>query len=357
MESVAIASAIAIYRNSLYRALMAGGSFFQSTVFKILIFLFGTVVIAAVSAPLLYLGGKYIAAQGWLAGGWLDGLNASLERAYFPRYFNRAILLGSLLMIWPTLRWLNAGKPRQRGTRPSLQSIREQLLLTANPAWWRHLLTGFLLAGGTLLLLGWLYVGQGWYKALDAGEPLPEILLGALGTGIAVGLLEEFVFRGTLHAILSKLLKPRALFWAIAVFFAAIHFFNAPRAAYLKPVTAGSGFQIIGETVAHFISQFANPYFLFAEFAVLLSIGLVLGYTRMKTRSLWLGIGLHAGWVFGVKTLSPLTQRAFASGEMMPWLGDNLRVGAVSCLVVSFTGLAIWLWLRKKYESPFTLRE
>ncbi|MDP4849412.1 MAG: hypothetical protein NWQ95_03585, partial [Verrucomicrobiales bacterium] len=77
----------------------------------------------------------------------------------------------------------------------------------------------------------------------------------------------------------------------------------------------------------------------------------------MKTGSLWLGVGLHAGWVFGVKTLSPLTRRAFDPGEMMPWLGDNLRVGAISCLVVSFTGLLLWLWLRKKYSSPFLPRE
>ena len=336
---------------------MGEGSFFQSTVFKILIFLLGTVVIAAVLAPFLYIGGNYVVAQGWLAGGWLDGLNGSMERAHFSRYFNRAILLGSLLMIWPTLRWLNIGRPRQRGRRPSGQEIREQLFLTVNPAWWRHLLVGFLLAGGTLLLLGWLYVEQGWYNAIEGGEPLSGILLSAVGTAVAVGLLEEFVFRGALQAVLSKLLKPGMLFWVIAVFFAAIHFFNVPGMADFGPITAGSGFRMLGRIFEHFFSQFANPYFLLAEFAVLLSIGLVLGYARMKTRSLWLGIGLHAGWVFGVKTLSPLTQRAFASGEMMPWLGDNLRVGAVSCLVVSLTGLVIWLWLRKKYESPFSSRE
>jgi hypothetical protein len=48
-----------------------------------------------------------------------------------------------------------------------------------------------------------------------------------------------------------------------------------------------------------------------------------------------------------------MTTRAFGPAEMMPWLGDTLRVGAVSCLVVSLTGLALWLWLRKRYGDPF----
>ncbi len=332
---------------------MSGGAFFQSTLFKTVVFLLGTVVLGAIFAPLLYFGGKHVVAEGWLAGTWLEGINESMRRAHFSRYFNRAVLLGALLMVWPTLRWLNAGKEKRGMARPTGAAMREQLLLRANPVWWQHLLVGFFLAGGTLLLLGWLYVGLGWYEARDVGKPLVRILFTALGTGVAVGFLEEFVFRGAFHAVLAKLLEPKALFWVIAIFFAVIHFFNAPKSLEVEAVAYGSGFWMLGEIFAHFISQFANPYFLFAEFAVLLSIGLVLGYTRMKTGSLWLGIGLHAGWVFGVKTLSPLAQRAFAPGGMMPWLGDNLRVGAISCLVVSLTGFVLWLWLRKKYGPPF----
>jgi hypothetical protein len=38
---------------------------------------------------------------------------------------------------------------------------------------------------------------------------------------------------------------------------------------------------------------------------------------------------------------------------MMPWLGETLRVGAVSCLVVVLTGIVLRLWLRKRYGDPF----
>jgi membrane protease YdiL (CAAX protease family) len=215
------------------------------------------------------------------------------------------------------------------------------------------LLIGFLVAGSSLLLLGWFYVSHGWYIPSETEKAIASVLLSALGTALAVGFLEEFVFRGALQAVLAKVMKPRMLYFVIAFFFAVIHFFNAPRNLEIGEVTSGTGFWFVGRIFEHFFSQFADPYFLAAEFAVLFAIGLVLGYTRMKTGSLWLGIGLHAGWVFGVKTLSPLTTRAFERAEMMPWLGDSLRVGLVSCLVVSVTGLGIWLWLRRSQRDPF----
>ncbi|MDF1823147.1 MAG: CPBP family intramembrane metalloprotease [Verrucomicrobiales bacterium] len=321
-------------------------TFRQSGAFKILVFLSGIVILSALLAPPLYFAGKHIVAQGWLEGGFLEGLNGSLDRAKFSRYFNRAVLLAALLLLRPTLKWMNAGKEKKTG-------LREFLNLDPNPAWWKHCLFGFLAAGGTLLLLGTFYVHQGWYETRDPGKTLFSILLQALGTGFAVGFLEEFVFRGALQAVLAKVLKPIPLFFTIAVFFAVIHFFNAPRDLEIGAVTYGTGFWMVGRIFEYFFSQFADPYFLLAEFAVLFAIGIVLGYTRMKTGSLWLGIGLHAGWVFGVKTLSPITTIAFKRAEMMPWLGDSLRVGLISTLIVSLTGLAVWAALRRSPRDPF----
>ncbi|MDF1656381.1 MAG: CPBP family intramembrane metalloprotease [Verrucomicrobiales bacterium] len=325
-------------------------TFWRSGAFKILVFLSGIVILSALLAPPLYFAGKYVVAEKWLEGGFLEGLNGSLDRAKFSRYFNRAVLLGALLLLWPTLKWMNAGRDEKVGIKAFLQ-------LEPNPAWWRHCLLGFVVAGGTLLLLGAFYLNQGWYESRDAGKTLSKILLQALGTGFAVGFLEEFVFRGALQAVLAKVLKPVPLFFTIAIFFAVIHFFNAPPTLEIGPVTWGTGFWMVGRIFQYFFSQFADPYFLLSEFAVLFAIGLVLGYTRMKTGSLWLGIGLHAGWVFGVKTLSPMTSRAFERAEMMPWLGDTLRVGLVSTIIVLLTGAGVWLFLRKSPRDPFAETE
>lgn len=323
-------------------------SFFRSTACKVIVFLIGTVLLGAILAPPLYYGGKHVVAEGWLEGGPLESINGSMDRAKFPRYFNRAILLGALLMLWPTLKWLNSGE-KKKGKK----DIYEMLLLKRCKRWWSDGLIGFLIAGGSLLLLGWFYVSRDWYGMQEFSKSVPAILLSALGTGLAVGFLEEFVFRGALHAVLAKLLKPKTLFFVIAIFFAVIHFFNAPKTLDVPEVTAGSGFWMVGAIFGHFFSQFGNLYFLLSEFAVLFAIGLVLGYTRMKTKSLWLGIGLHAGWVFGVKTLSLMTERNFEEAEMMPWLGGSLRVGAVSCIIVCLTGLGLLIWLKKRPGNAF----
>ncbi len=310
-------------------------SFFHSNAFKLLVFVVGAIVLGAILSPLLYWGGKHVVAEGWLKDGWLHSIHESMERAKFSRYFNRAQLAGALIMLWPTLRWMSRGKKEKTdGNRFGLEK---------NPRWPAHLTIGFFLAGIPLLLLGYAYVSQGWYVTKDKTDPLFSILISSLITGMAVGFLEEFVFRGALHAVMAKVLKPWPLLISIAVFFAIVHFLQPPHNLQMPEVTMGTGFWILGKI----FGQFGNPYFLAAEFAVLFAIGWVLGWVRMKTASLWLGIGLHAGWVFGVKVLSSLTSRNFEPAEMMPWLGGSLRVGAVSCFIVCLTGLVLWLWLRK----------
>ena len=336
---------IAKHRVFAYQAEMEGRNFFQSGAFKILVFFLGTVLLGTVLSPFLYQFGKHVVAEGWIENGPFSGLHGSMDRAQFSRYFNRAILIGAVLLVWPVLSWFKRGRTGEK------RSFLASLDLAPNPSWWKHLLLGFVLAGGTLLLLGAWYVQQGWYESQDSGKTIVRLIFSALGTGFAVGFLEEFVFRGALYAVLGKVLRPRVLFFFVAIFFAVIHFFNAPHTLQVAEVTATSGFWFVGRLFQHFFSQFGDLYFLLSEFAVLFAIGIVLGYTREATRSLWLGIGLHAGWVFGVKMLSPMTRRAFERAEMMPWLGDTLRVGLVSTLVVLLTGLALWFWLRTKDQA------
>ncbi len=310
----------------------------QSIGLKVAVFVLGTILLGALLAPPLYWGGKTTVENGWLADKpVLDSLHGSMDRAKFSRYFNRAILAGALIMLFPTLRWLNRGKSEKR-------TLMERLQLQPNRYWWAHSLAGFFLAAVPFFLLAWLYLHQGWYEPRDAGKALLEVLGSAMGTAIAVALLEEFVFRGALTSIFSSLLRPWPLLISIAVFFAIVHFLKPPDGVQFGEVKAWSGFTMLGLI----FSQFGDWYFLAAEFAVLFAVGMVLGYSRLRTGSLWLAIGLHAGWVFGVKTFSPLTKRAFEPAEMMPWLGGNLRTGLASAIVVTLTGLLLCIWLEKR---------
>jgi hypothetical protein len=63
----------------------------------------------------------------------------------------------------------------------------------------------------------------------------------------------------------------------------------------------------------------------------------------MRTRSLWLPIGLHAGWIFASGSFNRIAE---AKIVMLPWLGRNLLVGIVPLGVGGLTWLIIRGWLK-----------
>jgi membrane protease YdiL (CAAX protease family) len=114
---------------------------------------------------------------------------------------------------------------------------------------------------------GWTeYIGLAWQQ-LTIDMFLPGLLIG-LVTFIAVGWQEELLFRGYL---LQNLEEGISLPWGIlisSILFSAFHLLN-PNTEQIIMVVLG----------------------------ILLS-GLFLAYAYLRTRSLWLPIGLHIGWNF-----------------------------------------------------------
>jgi len=80
-----------------------------------------------------------------------------------------------------------------------------------------------------------------------------------------------------------------------------------------------------------------------ASFTTLFLVGLILADARMKTRSLWLPIGLHAVWILASGGFNRIAQREII---MLPWLGRNLLVGIVPLGVGGLTWLIMRGWLK-----------
>ena len=173
---------------------------------------------------------------------------------------------------------------------------------------------------------------------------------GAIGapliSGLVVGCLEEFLFRGAMLGILQRSLGARsAVFWT-TVIFAALHFLKPPAHGSIADadVTWSSGFWI----VTQLFSGFSRGSELLAEFALLVGVGWVLARARLATDGLWAGIGLHAGWVAGMKYFGQLakTTDALKHGNFTPWLAENHCkaivspvVGFVPLIAVVLTGM------------------
>ena len=72
-------------------------------------------------------------------------------------------------------------------------------------------------------------------------------------------------------------------------------------------------------------------------------IGWILADARVRTRSLWLPIGLHAGWIFGSGAFSWLARQQMLA---LPWVGKNLLVGIVPLGRGALTWIIMRTWLK-----------
>ena len=289
---------------------------------KLLLYLLVVMIGGALLAvPLFHLGK---AAYGWLSTpSWQDigmgrWLRAEIERAHFTRYFNRAVLVCAIVLIWPFLRWVRLDRSLLPTWKPFSTGIKQWAL-------------GFILASGLLLVLGFVFFKIGAYQLhpdprwFKFGEPITA----ALGAGI----VEEFFFRGLLLGLLLRTMSTRSALIAGTFIFALVHFLKPPEGWQIDDaaVTWSSGFLVLQQIAL----GFGDVQFLLAEFTTLFAVGWVLAQARMQTGALWAGIGLHGGWVFGLKYFSALT--TYSNG-WLPWIGANLKIGLAPLLTVLLTG-------------------
>ncbi len=204
--------------------------------------------------------------------------------------------------------------------------------LKIRPGFLRQFLFGFLLAGLPLLI----YYGLGlltgaWIIHIDydsAGVTILYIIKYAL-IGCLIGVIEEILFRGfVLQSFLESMSLPVAV-CACSLIYSMLHFFKAD-------VFVSTGFQPFVGFVT--IAQFFKP--IFFEFFInipaiigLFLVGVVLSYAFIKTKSLYLSIGLHTGMVFMMKADGMFLVRV---REKLGWLfGDSKLV----------TGVLVWFLL------------
>lgn len=298
-----------------------------------------TLVLGAAVSPWLWQVARGWAAwsgeAGWdripVVGSWSD----SIQRADFTRVFNRGLLVAAVVCLWPAGRLLRV----RRG----------ELGLVRNPVRWRDLGVGFGLAAGLLLAMGWGYLEAGvftWRKSPEVGAAVQDSLMRAAGAGI----MEELFFRGALLGLVLRVWPPRLALVFVTTVFAAVHFLQPPPELVIREgVEAGTGFWLVGEI----LRGFGDANFLLSEAATLWLAGWILGVARLRTRSLWLPIGLHAGWIFGIGFYASLTRgsKAVRRDELLPWIGETLKSGLVPLMMLVLTGVAVWMYTRRRGED------
>jgi membrane protease YdiL (CAAX protease family) len=120
-----------------------------------------------------------------------------------------------------------------------------------------------------------------------------------------------------------------------------MHFLKPPVGVQIiDPGAPLAGFQLLGQI----FTRFGDPVPMISEFGTLLAVGLVLGYARWRTASLWLPAGLHTGWVFALIFFKELTlPAAVPDGAARYLVGFTLRDGLVPTAIVLATGILVHL--------------
>ena len=279
------------------------------------------VVVGALLAPILFWSAQALAAH---------GVFPFLATYSFDTFFHRAILVTAVLLLWPLL--------RVSGVRHL-----DDLDLASNRHWARDVGSGVLLAIIPLLFCGALLIAWHVYsiRHVFPWARLGKVLLAA----ISVPLIEETFFRGIVLGLLLRGGRKFVSVIAVSALFAAVHFLKGSEGGSAV-VTWTSGFRSIDDAFA----GFGDPMMVLAAFATLFVIGCILADARVLTRSLWLPIGLHAGWIFASGTFNWLARRQMVA---LPWLGKNLLVGIVPLCLAAVTWIMMRLWLKHDRASQF----
>jgi len=281
---------------------------------RLLIYFAATILLGALLAPMLFWTAHWLAAR---------DVFAALAKFDFETFFHRALLVAAVVLLWPLLRSIQV---RSLG----------DLDLDRNSRWLHDLLAGFFLAAIPLLCCGALLLALHMYSLRLAISWVA--LAKIIGASVVVPAIEETFFRGLMLGILLRSNRKYMPIFVTSALFSIVHFLKAPMRTSTI-VTWSSGFN----SIAHSFSQFANPMLVVAGFTTLFLIGWILADARMRTRSLWLAIGLHAGWIFASSAFNKIAHRELIA---LPWLGKNLLVGIVPLGLACLTWVIMRGWLR-----------
>lgn len=282
----------------------------------------------------------------WAAAWWdlVSGAQnaASEDRVPFSRFFNRFFMISGILLFFFCRSLLKINSLSQLGLVPRTRAASD-------------IAVGLCLALSSMFVLGFIMSAAQVYEPffrLSLGESLTRYLTAIL-SGFTVGFLEEIFFRGIIFRGLLEDWKPLPAFLSANLFYSALHFVKPGEPYFLSGIDPWAGFRHLFSTFAPFL----EPAEIAPGMIGLLLIGIVLSYAFLRTGTLYLSIGLHAGWVISIKTV-----RVFGNyqTENLGWLfgSTNPKIvsGVVTWIGIVLVGLAVH-WITRNRAGLSTANE
>ncbi len=262
-----------------------------------------------------------------------DSEDISFFRSLVSRGGQVFILLGFYpLSKWLGIRWADFGLKR---------GFHQQ--------WLTGFTFGSVMLGLHVIALVMLDVRVIAWSKFNAHELMP-ILAKSLATGFGVALLEESIFRGALIAIERRLSGPIQAVVISAFYYSILHFIGTKWSTDSALIGWDTGFRIAMDGFSHLLEVAPD------SFLGLFVAGLFLGCLRIiLPMSLGLCMGIHAGWVFIIKSAKSLSYPNFDSSLMYLVSHYDLIIGYFSAawlsalIILMLVGLSLY----RKHKAPF----
>ncbi len=195
--------------------------------------------------------------------------------------------------------------------------------------WARLFGAGLIVAVASMLLVYLIGLFAGVYGVVEVGGDIISELLKIMIGMLLIGVIEEILFRGYILIALRKSLGAAPAVLLSSVLFAAVHFIKPAEPEFTDRWY--SGFLLFSDLFAKASNTF------WPEVCTLFCMGTVLATLSHWTRSVYITIGLHAGWVWIMMLFRLFTEN---QGRLV-WLygpGEWISKGWIGPLMA----LAVW---------------
>jgi len=217
-----------------------------------------------------------------------------------------------------------------------------------NRRWWQLLLVGLILSIISMLIIAFIMLRTSSRFVTPGISFLLWVKYIAiyLLAGILVALIEETFFRGFLMQCLLKDTHLTAALIITNLFYAGVHFLKPHGMPKIEVLTLAVSLKSV---LVFFKPLFTRWAEIWPSFLGLFLLGMALSFAYLRTRSLALPIGLHAGWIIGIKLLTAGTDITKPSSF---WMGGNpLACPLGWAMLITF--LAVLGWHSRVWEKGY----
>ena len=251
----------------------------------------------------------------------------------YEKVLSRSIVLASVLLLWPMIRYLGI----------SLEAL--GLAPWRSSSIWRGVLVGAIAVVPVAILIFVLEI-----RVLDPrisislGDVVSLALVGAVA-GLAVGFVEELIFRGLVFSLLRSWTPVVGAAVLTSLLYALVHFLKVPE----NSIVAEAGWLTGFDYLSHALVALAGPDEYWDSFVALFLLGLALNWVRVRGNLYWC-VGIHAGFVMVIHVAKALSVRSVVN----PYQGlvgsyDHFTGHLVSMwLVILAVAVAVWFLRRRR---------